>query len=162
MGEQCPRCGQVGADNDPTLPSGAHVCLIAPPGYRTVPVPLSLSPSPEVQAAYADGFAVGAARMSEACGWIACSEWLPESGPIETFSGGYCSPAVLGLFPDDDCDMPPGLCISPCYYVRWDDHGEWMVPSDSRGGLERCLSHGGKAPTHWMPLPKAPTPEAKP
>lgn len=96
--------------------------------------------------------------MSEQSPWISVRERLPEVGGSATFMGGLPSAAVLCLFPDST-EHPPGLGIQPCYYVEYDEgRGDWFYPIDSRGGLDRCGSHGGDLPTHWMPLPKAPDP----
>ncbi len=94
--------------------------------------------------------------------WISVAKRLPERTPTETFYGGNISDAVLGLFPDDS-DQAPGLNIRPCFCVYFDEYGErgeenhieWYI-SIGQGGFDRCSSHGGKNPTHWMPLPEAP------
>ncbi len=93
--------------------------------------------------------------------WIPCSERLPEPGLLETSWGGILSAAVLGLFPDEaDGVWQPGLNICICYCVRFDNGLiEWYTPIDY-GGFDRCSSHGGKNPTHWMALPEAPKEEA--
>ncbi len=90
--------------------------------------------------------------------WINCSEQLPKPGSIGTFYGGQSTGPVIALFPDDKHgDCMPGLNIRVCLYAHYDDaDGEWFDYIDGTGGLDRCTSHGGDAPTHWMPLPEKP------
>ncbi len=92
--------------------------------------------------------------------WIKCSDRLPETSlALETMGGGRgCSADCIVMYADDpkhwdDCGPHVGSAFLLDYSDNGDPHFEWMYHIDRTGGLERCSSHGGPVPTHWMPLP---------
>jgi hypothetical protein len=90
--------------------------------------------------------------------WIPVSERTPDLTSEETLWGARLSAPVIALFPSD-WEVPPGMNIQAAYFGRYEDGegGEWFTATDAQGGLDRCSSHGGASPTHWMPLPPTPT-----
>jgi hypothetical protein len=96
-------------------------------------------------------------RAGEGRSWIACSDRLPEMiEDASTMWGGVRRSAdCIVLYADDpkhwDDDGPH---ISSAFLLEYDGGTlEWVYRIDRTGGLERCSSHGGPVPTHWMPMP---------
>lgn len=90
--------------------------------------------------------------------WIRSSVRLPEHTGPETFYGGKASRVVIGLWTQGK--LPE---VRQCLHIDYDSEGDqdrdpadgWMDVDES-GNLDRCTSHGGQAPTFWMPMPEIP------
>lgn len=78
------------------------------------------------------------------------TERLPNHIGPDTFYGGKSSAIVIGLWTHGK--------FPEVRQVLHIDYGECSVPEDGwmdvdeSGACDRCTSHGGHAPTHWMPL----------
>ncbi len=76
------------------------------------------------------------------------------------WGGSARSDSVLILYPDGHHWDDDGPHISVAFVLDYSDderaHFEWCYPIDRTGGVERCSSHGGPVPSHWMPLPEMP------
>jgi hypothetical protein len=91
--------------------------------------------------------------------WIKCADRLPDiSEDAESLWGGSGRSAdCIVMYADDPKHWDaPGPHVHSAFLLDYSDggdpHFEWMYHTDRTGGLERCSSHGGPVPTHWMPL----------
>jgi hypothetical protein len=92
--------------------------------------------------------------------WIKCVEELPEHTGPTTFYGGIPSAVVIGLWTNGEQPQ-----VRQCLHIDYreanynsddcDPDDGWM-DVDEDGSCDRCTSHGGHAPTHWMPMPPIP------